>query len=247
MIYELNDTTKVEHLFAGMEDTMIRSCLQKVMGTVYVTDPDHPKSAMAFLADFAFYAGEPDRELVAGKPNGFVVMTPPDESWARRIEECFPSAERATRFAIRKDTKFDRQKLERIAASLPEGYSIRKIDGELYDACLASELFTDCVKHFGSKERYLTYGRGYVAVKNGTIVSAASSYTAYREGIEIEIDTIEEERRKGLASAVGATLILDCLDAGLYPSWDAANPESVRLAEKLGYTFSHAYDVYFVE
>jgi len=103
------------------------------------------------------------------------------------------------------------------------------------------------VKHFGSKEGFLTRGHGFAVLKNGTIVSAASSYTAYREGIEIEIDTIEEERRKGLASAVGATLILDCLDAGLYPSWDAANPESVRLAEKLGYTFSHAYDVYFVE
>ena len=47
-----------------------------------------------------------------------------------------------------------------------------------------------------------------------------------------------------LASAVGARLILSCLDEGLYPAWDAANILSVRLAEKLGYEFSHEYCCY---
>ena len=32
-----------------------------------------------------------------------------------------------------------------------------------------------------------------------------------------------------------------CLERGLYPSWDAATPISVALAEKLGYHFSHTY------
>ena len=63
-------------------------------------------------------------------------------------------------------------------------------------------------------------------------------------GIEIEIDTKEECRRRGLALACGARLILECLDRGLYPSWDAANLDSVRLAEKLGYRFDRAYTAY---
>ena len=37
------------------------------------------------------------------------------------------------------------------------------------------------------------------------------------------------------APACGAALVLTCLARGLYPSWDAANRESVALAEKLGY------------
>ena len=57
---------------------------------------------------------------------------------------------------------------------------------------------------------------------------------------------LEEERRKGLASITCSKLILSCLDDGLYPSWDAANMESVKLAEKLGYEFSHEYSVYCV-
>ena len=227
---------------------MIRSCLQGMMGgKIYVTDPETPRSAMAFLAEFAFFAGEPDRELAAFKPKGYVGMVPPDERWAALIEACWPDADKVTRYAIRKDTRFDREKLKAIAASLPAGYELRRIDGALYDACLESEQFKDNVAHFASKEDFLRLGRGFAVLKDGQVVSAASSYSVYREGIDIEIDTEEEHRRKGLASAAGAALILSCLEDGLYPSWDAANLTSVHLAEKLGYELSHEYPCYWLD
>ena len=83
-------------------------------------------------------------------------------------------------------------------------------------------------------------------MKSGRIVSGASSYTRYNEGIEIEVDTVAEERRKGLATIACAALILRCLDEGLYPSWDAQNMVSAHLAEKLGYEFDHEYTAYEV-
>ena len=76
------------------------------------------------------------------------------------------------------------------------------------------------------------------------MVAGASSYSRYNDGIEIEIDTKTEHRRKGLASVCGAKLILECLDRDLYPSWDAQNMWSVGLAEKLGYHYSHTYTAY---
>ena len=85
-----------------------------------------------------------------------------------------------------------------------------------------------------------------VIMKDDRIVAGASSYTRYREGIEIEVDTVESERRKQLATIVCSALILACLDEGLYPSWDAQNINSVHLAEKLGYEFAHEYIVYEV-
>ena len=66
------------------------------------------------------------------------------------------------------------------------------------------------------------------------------------EGIEIEVDTIESERRKHLATVACSALILRCLDEGLYPSWDAQNMGSVHLSEKLGYEFDHEYVAYEV-
>ncbi len=242
MIYELKDTTKAEALFDGIEDSMVQTCLQGLMGgKVYVTDPENPKSALAFCACFSWYAGEADRELAAFKPKGVVGMIPPDEGWAKLIEESWPDADKVTRYAIKKDTKFDRKNLEQLVAALPEGYTLRRIDDAIYDQLLEDDQFEDCVAHFESKEQFFEMGRGYAVLKDGKPVSVASSYSVYRDGIEIEIDTSEEERNKGLASAAGAKLILSCLDDGLYPSWDAANRISVHLAEKLGYEFSHEY------
>ena len=81
---------------------------------------------------------------------------------------------------------------------------------------------------------------------NGTPVAGAGSYCVYRGGIEIEIDTREDHRRRGLAAACGARLILECLDRGLYPSWDAHDLRSVALAEKLGYRRGDPYPVYWI-
>ena len=64
MIYELQDMKKVTGFFDGWQETLIYSCLQKVMGKIFVTDPENPQAACAYVGCFAFYAGEPDRELV---------------------------------------------------------------------------------------------------------------------------------------------------------------------------------------
>lgn len=247
MVYELQDTSKVKNLFADWNETMIFSCLQKIMGKIYVTDLEHPESALAFAGCFGFYAGIPDRKLVMKKPDGFVIMTPQNEEWAKLIEECYPDAKKATRYAIKKGTLFDQAMLRKEIEKLPAGYELRKIDAELYDQCLGNPATEDFISSFESKEQYLQIGRGMVILKNGKIVSGASSYTRYREGIEIEVDTVESERRKHLATIACSALILNCLKEGLYPSWDAQNMNSVHLAEKLGYDFDHEYTVYEVE
>ena len=69
------------------------------------------------------------------------------------------------------------------------------------------------------------------------MVAGASSYSRYDKGIEIEIDTQEDHRRKGLTYACGAKLIWECLEEGLYPSWDAQNKWSVAIGRKAGIPF----------
>lgn len=102
----------------------------------------------------------------------------------------------------------------------------------------------DLVSQFDDYELYRKHGLGVVVEKDGEPVSGASSYSGYMGGIEIEIDTREDYRRRGLATVCGAKLILECLDRGWYPSWDAQNKWSVGLAEKLGYHFDREYEVF---
>ena len=244
MIYKLADTSKAKNLFGGWEETFVYTCMQKVMGNIYVVDRCEPTSALASVGCFRFFAGEPNRELVENKPDGFGIFVPQNKAWAEMIEEVYPEAKKVTRYAIKKDTQFDISLLKNNIRMLPEGYELRRINAALYDQCLEDSLTADFVSSFESKEKYLRDGRGFVIIKNGRIVAGASSYIRYREGIEIEVDTVESERRKHLALISCSALILKCVDEGLYPSWDAQNMDSVCLAEKLGYELDHEYVAY---
>lgn len=118
------------------------------------------------------------------------------------------------------------------------------IDRKLYDMVLAEEWSRDFCSQFTNFEDYFTRGLGFVAVYAGKPVAGASSYTVYTGGIEVEIDTKKDFRRKGLGKACGARLILECVKRGIYPSWDAIDLRSVRLAEQLGYHMDRPYVVY---
>lgn len=247
MIYEIKDGRIVSRLFAGWDETIIRSCLQGIMGKIYADDPESPNAAMALLGDFAFLAGKPDTELAAYKPDwcaqNFIILVPRDENWKDCILRHYGKRARVvSRYAIRKEPDvFEKEKLRKAVSLLPPGYELRLIDEPLYRMCRANAWSADLVAQFPDYETYRMLGLGAVILRDGEIVSGASSYSRYLEGIEIEIDTREDCRRKGLAFVCGARLILECLSRGLYPSWDAQNLHSVALAEKLGYHCSHAY------
>lgn len=177
-----------------------------------------------------------------------MIMVPQNEVWADMIEHCLgDKAKKVTRYAIKKEPDiFDREALHKVTETLPEGYTIKKIEEELFWQCKEIGWCRDWVSQYAEYEDYERYGLGVVIVKDGAPVAGASSYSGYQGGIEVQIDTKEEYRRRGLAYICGAKLILECLDRDLYPSWDAQNTWSVALAEKLGYHFDHEYIAYEV-
>lgn len=247
MIYEITNTNIVLSLFGQWEETLIWSCLQGIMGKIYADDLNAPTSAMAVIGDFTFFAGKPNTELISYKPGwctqNFMIMVPQNEQWQNMIIHFYgEKANVVSRYAIKKEPHiFDKEKLEKITASLPAQYTLSIIDKTLYHMCKAETWSADLVSQFSDYDYFRNLGIGVVICKNNMIVSGASSYSRYREGIEIEIDTREDYRRKGLAYVCGAKLILECLKRNLYPSWDAHNKASVSLAEKLGYHYSHTY------
>ncbi len=149
-----------------------------------------------------------------------------------------------TRYATKKDTRFDREKLEEFVVGLPADFELQLIDEQLYKSCLTEDWSQDLVANYDDDQHYAQLGLGVAVLYQGKLVAGASSYSTYENGIEIEIDTHPDYRQKGLAKSVAAKLILTCLDRGLYPSWDAHTKVSLDLAAKLGYEFSHEYRAY---
>lgn len=250
MVVKIDNAMRVEQLFGNWQETLIWSCLQNIMGNIYVDSLERPLSAMAFIGDFCFFAGIPNEELILYKPNecvqNFIIMVPQNDDWAELIESVYSDkAKKVTRYAIQKEQNvFDKEKLQKAINSLATEYSLKMIDEDIYNMCRSNGWSSDLVSQFSNYKMYKKLGIGAVILKDGILVSGASSYSRYQDGIEIEIDTKEEYRRKGLAYVCAAKLILECLDRKLYPSWDAQNKWSLALAEKLGYHYDHEYLVY---
>ena len=69
----------------------------------------------------------------------------------------------------------------------------------------------------------------------GRFVSGASSAAVGGGKFEIEIQTHRQFRRRGLARATAAALILYCIEHGIEARWDAATEPSAALARQLGF------------
>lgn len=268
MMRRLSDPSLAAGLFEGCTETMVWSCLQGVMGEILVKDgPDSaaacggmpagktgaaPRSACAHLGAFYFFGGQPDGELLSGwledyhakREGAYVIAVPIGPAWEKLMERELPGAEKSVRYAIRKDPVFNREHLKELMALRPDGVELKSMDRTLYEQCRKEEWSEDLTGCFDSAEEFLKRAAGVLAVKDGEILAGCCAYSAYNGGIEVEVDTRKDQRRKHLALSCSAALILECLDRGLYPSWDAMNPESVGLSEKLGYRFDHEYPVF---
>ncbi len=247
----LNDPESAAVLFREYKDSMVESCLEKTMGEVFADKPNSPQTAAACLGEFCFLAGKADRKFLEELRNNHSqigILVPNGEDWSGVIEQTYGSqAERITRYAFLKEEHvWDLDYLEKLTQSLPEGFELRSMDEEIYQYARSHEWARDWVSQFPSYEEFAEKSLGIAIIKDGTPVSGAAAYCISRKGIEIQIDTLPEFQRKGLALSCGAKLILECEKRGLYPSWDAHNPASAALAKKLGYHMEKEYPAYVV-
>ena len=245
------ESARIASLFAGWEETFVLSFLQGCMGNAWADNAVTPQSAKIVLGDFCLFAGKPDSALVAhlpaGRPVAPLILIAREAEWQALFQPAYPNGQFFTRYAFKKDPSvFRRERLARYAGALPPGYTLCRFGRQLYQTALQQEWSRDFCAQFGSWEQYREHGAGVAALWQGELASGASSYSYYRQGIEIEVDTKEEHRRKGLALACCAQLILDCLDQQRYPSWDAANLSSVHLAQRLGYQIESPYQAFLV-
>ncbi|PYZ93382.1 GNAT family N-acetyltransferase [Salipaludibacillus keqinensis] len=254
MIYEADRQVKnkLNPMFESMDDTIIFSCLQGHLGTAWVDDLENPSVAQIIVGIFVIYAGDPHtkeaEEMVRNLPEFALVIGETDE-WKQLIETVHQdSAEKFQRYRFEKNPDhLDRTHIQNIISPLPEGYEMKKIDKAIANEPSLHKVSEDFISQFDSVEDFLARGTGFAVVKDGKVVCGATSYSIYDEGIEIEVATHPDHRGKGLATITSATLIEDCLDKGLYPSWDAANETSVHMAKKFGYKFKESYDTYCIE
>ena len=248
----LADYAPAVPFFEGRHDTLIRSCLEGFQGSIWADSAENPQTLAMISCDFTFLAGTPSQAVFSAFPwqetDGYTIFMPPDAEWESLINAVYPDTKPWERFSIRYEPDaLDKAHLERIVRTLPEGYTLRKIDGELYRATFQQAWSRDFCSHFADFAEFDRLACGFCILHDGKIVSGCSAYARYADGIELEVDTDPAYFRRGLAKVCAAAMMLACLERGLYPSWDASGMISVQLAEALGYHRQAPYRCYWLD
>lgn len=165
---------------------------------------------------------------------------PKSEAWEAYLSDYKQSV--YTRYKMRAPENFDVEQLKNYKTMLPGNLRVREVDRAMHDKRIVTDEELNIRQVYGTFDKFLDRGFGFAVLDGETAAALSSTYIVYDGEAEVDITTKPAYRRQGLATAVCAALILKCLALRLTPSWDAQNPESAHLAEKLGFTLDHSYE-----
>lgn len=215
-------------------DVSIDCAIEGQMGKTYADDIRSPSAFKIQVGPFFYFAGdasgEGGQELLKNiQP--WTLFMPSSEGWTEAGKSLY--AERLIgfdRYSFSSEC-LSLQHLEKLALAM-------QVWGQ--------DHFVD-ISDFESPSDFIERGIGYYVERSGTIIGAAFSSLVCSKGIEVSIFVSEDYRRHGIATALAGSLLKWCLENNTDPHWDAANPESCRLAEKLGYIPKGKYQAYYLE
>ena len=241
---------------------LLRSTLRnRKEGTVYVETSHNPSSAAVLSRDgWLYLLGEPFStgfatrlvEILVNKirEQGLVIswfgMT---EKWKQAMHQQANHLEITDHPRIRyhfDPGEYEKER-ERLAAEAPRGSTVKPIGEEL-----AKALFRKNPRQFAywkDWQTFCTHGFGFILLRGESILGHALSASVEDGEVEVDIHTVKEYRRLGIARLLTETLIDQCLYLGLSPKWDcsASNEPSNRLAVRLGFEKVTQYDFSLVQ
>jgi GNAT superfamily N-acetyltransferase len=238
-------------LFAAHHrDRAIIDCvLEGHVGQAFADDFAAPTVARLDCGPFAALAGNPAspaaRDLVRHAPIDWV--TPETDAWRAVLETEFAGRIRRIRFVELSSASLDASRLKALSRALPKGYELTQLNAELAEALIRDLGKQWLLDSYASMEDFLARGIGYVVLCEGRAVASAASAVSSLRAIDIDIEVTPAHRRKGLGTAVGAALALECLRRDIEPLWLASNGISVHLAQKLGYLVGGEYETFEIE
>lgn len=262
----LKDGHILSSFFKHTYDSCPEAFLQGVMGRGFTDSLSHPSYGIIQIGDFCFLDGNKeassDRNILSALNKIFhnpdMIFIPLSKSWNRQFDTT-SAYYRETRYALNKPDirHFDKNLLisyisqttydaNYTKTTSTNDFIIQPIDEKYYHAVQNHTWSKDFTSNYPDYSTFKRLGFGFLAIERttGIIAAGASSFSSSHNSIEIEIATNPDYRKRGLATAVSARMVLECIERGKYPSWDAANLISVTIAEKLGYRFQEEYICY---
>jgi RimJ/RimL family protein N-acetyltransferase len=231
-------------------DISIDCVIEGQMGKAFADDSENPTAFQIEVGPFRYFAGDArspgGREMIKNLPPYTLLMPAPDE-WMEVAKEIHgEKLNPFSRYSFSAEN-LSVDHLGHLLANSPFKDTIRQIDTTIATQALKEPEGIVDISEFDSPEDFMKRGIGFCLMNNRSMVGAAYSSLVCSKGIEVSMFVFPEHRRKGIATALGSKLLKWCLEHNMDANWDAANPESCKLAEKLGYVYAGTYDAYFLK
>lgn len=218
------------------------------MGQAFVDNPRRPTAYCLVVGPFWYCAGDArgvgGRQFLSHFP-AYNLLMPSPPAWVEAAQALYgPNLHPMTRYSF-SPAGLTLDHLTALLASSPHQARLVALDVELTTRLAAQpDSYLD-LADFHSPADFVERGLGFAALNGDQVMGVAYASLVCNQGIEVSLFVAEPYRRQGVATALGGRLLLECLRQDRRPNWDAANPESGRLAEKLGYTFTATYTAYY--
>jgi GNAT superfamily N-acetyltransferase len=229
-------------------DCSIDCVIEGQIGRAYVDNFEQPGAYCISVGPFWYFAGESHsmggQALMKNFP-AYNLLMPSPAPWLEVAQEIFGERLKSfPRYSFSAENLSPEQ-LVGIFESSKHRQNIVPIDANLAErlAALPESYFE--LSDFDSAQDFAERGFGFAALADDKIMGIAYSSLVYSAGMEVSLYVEEPYRQQGVATALASRLLLESLQNSLRPNWDAANPESCKLAQKLGYAFTESYAAYY--
>jgi GNAT superfamily N-acetyltransferase len=229
-------------------DLSIDCVIEGQMGKAFVDDLSRPTAYRITVGPFWYFAGEArstgGHQMMQGLP-AYSLFMPSPACWLDLAREVFGQhLQLFTRYSF-SPANLSSQHLTGLLTGSKNREHIVPITADLATQLAGQpECYLE-LADFDSVQDFVERGLGYALLDAGRVMGVAYSSLVCSQGIEISIYIEEPYRHQGIATALASKLLLECMRRNLRPNWDAANPESCKLAKKLGYVFVETYDAYY--
>jgi GNAT superfamily N-acetyltransferase len=230
-------------------DLSIDCVIEGQMGKAFANDPENPTAFKIGVGPFSYFAGDATTsgagEMIKDLST-YPLLMPSTEGWIDLAKEVH--GEKLTSFPRYSfsSENLSVEHLDRLLADSRFKDEVQRIDTAAAGEALAIQDGVLDLSDFDSAEDFVKRGIGFRLMDNQSVMGMAFSSLVCSKGIEVSIYVFPEHRRKGVAFALGGKLLKWCLEHHMDPHWDAANPESCTLAEKLGYVQTETYHAYYL-
>lgn len=230
-------------------DLSIPCVIEGQMGKAFVDDLQEPTVFMIQTGPFFYFAGD------ATSPGGremlenivpYTLFMPSSPGWLEAGKAMY--VERLIgfdRYSFSSE-HISADHLGRLCQKSAFRRDVRQMDLSFARRVWDQDHFVD-LSNFDSAEDFVGRGIGFYLERHSTVVGAAFSSLVCSMGIEVSIFVQDDYRRQGIATILASCLLKWCLENNAEANWDAANPESCRLAEKLGYIPTGEYQAYYLK